>query len=105
MSDTMMNEVDIDLDATGLGCPLPILKTRKTIKGLTSGTVLRVRASDHGSVKDFESFCNQTGNVLVSSREDAGTYEFLIRIRGNIGNIRLSAPGKMWYDFSIRSTR
>ncbi len=76
------NNLDyVELDASGLSCPLPVLKTRKAVRQLASGELLRVRATDHGSAKDIESFCNQTGNDLVSSKEEAGTYEFVIRIR------------------------
>ena len=75
------NTVNVELDATGLSCPLPVLKTRNAVKQMDSGEMLRVRASDHGSLKDIESFCNQTGNDLVSSKLEAGTYEFLIRKR------------------------
>ena len=73
------NPVSTKLDATGLSCPLPVLKTRNAMKKLASGEMLQLRSTDHGSVKDIESFCNQTGNDLVSSKEEAGTYEFLIR--------------------------
>ena len=74
-----IDSVNVELDATGLSCPLPILKTRNTVKQLASGELLRVLSTDHGSAKDIESFCNQTGNDLVSTKEDAGTYEFVIR--------------------------
>ena len=79
MSDTSLNTVTKEVDASGLSCPLPILKTRNAVKTLSSGETLRVLATDHGSLKDIESFCNQTGNVLLSMKEDAGIYEFLIR--------------------------
>ncbi len=79
MSVTSINPVTHELDASGLSCPLPILKTRKAIGGLATGEVLRVLSTDHGSLKDIESFCNQTGNDLLSSKECDGAYEFLIR--------------------------
>ncbi len=79
MSVTSLNPVVLELDASGLSCPLPILKTRKAIGGLQKGDVLRVLATDHGSLKDIESFCKQTGNALLSSNEHEGAYEFLIR--------------------------
>ena len=62
-----------------MNCPLPILRAKKAINGLQSGDVLRVRATDPGSVKDFDAFCKQTGNVLVSSEQDGGEYVFQIR--------------------------
>ena len=67
------------LDAKGLNCPLPILKARNAIKSMTTGEVLRVISTDPGSVMDYASFCNQTGNALLASSEAGGAYEFLIR--------------------------
>jgi tRNA 2-thiouridine synthesizing protein A len=66
------------LDARGLNCPLPILRTRKALDQLTSGEVLEVIASDPGSVKDMASFCAQTGNILLSSGATVNDYAFLI---------------------------
>jgi tRNA 2-thiouridine synthesizing protein A len=74
-----MAEIDQELDATGLNCPLPILRAKKALSGLESGKVLRVIATDPGSVKDFEAFSKQTGNELLESSEDAGKYMFLLR--------------------------
>lgn len=67
------------LDARGLNCPLPILRTRKTLKAMTDGDVLVVVATDPGSVKDMASFCNQTGNELVESLQQGDDYRFVIR--------------------------
>ena len=68
------------LDARGLNCPLPILRTRKSLNALQSGETLKVVSTDPGSVKDMAAFCTQTGNALVSSAQQAGgDYEFLIR--------------------------
>ena len=67
------------LDTSGMNCPLPILKTKKAIKDLTAGDTLKVLSTDPGSVKDFEAFCRSTGNELVESGEDGGTYSFLIK--------------------------
>ncbi len=66
------------LDTKGLNCPLPILKAKKAINGLTAGDTLQVLATDPGAVKDFEAFCRATGHELVESGEDAGVYSFLI---------------------------
>lgn len=74
-----MAEFDQELDATGLNCPLPILRTKKALAGMQSGQVLRVTATDPGSVKDFDAFAKQTGNELLDSSEDGGTYYFRIR--------------------------
>ncbi len=74
-----MAEFDQELDASGLNCPLPILRTKKALTALQSGQVLRVIATDPGSVKDFDAFAKQTGNELLESSEDGGTYYFRIR--------------------------
>jgi tRNA 2-thiouridine synthesizing protein A len=74
-----MSTNQIELDASGLNCPLPILRAKKSIAGLTSGQVLRITATDPGAVKDFESFCKQTGNELISSAEENGKFIFEIR--------------------------
>ncbi|MEN8107746.1 MAG: sulfurtransferase TusA family protein [Pseudomonadota bacterium] len=73
-----MTDVTEILDARGLNCPLPILKTRKAIDRLSAGEVLEVISSDPGSVKDMATFCNETGNHLVSSSESVDGYVFLI---------------------------
>lgn len=67
------------LDTKGLNCPLPILKAKKAIKGLQSGEVLEVLATDPGSVKDFEAFARATGNELLEHSEDAGVFRFLLK--------------------------
>ena len=67
------------LNAEGLNCPLPILKAKKALKDVPSGEVLEISATDPGSVADFAAFCNQTGNVLVSSSNEGGIYRFEIR--------------------------
>ncbi|VAW55806.1 Molybdopterin biosynthesis protein MoeB [hydrothermal vent metagenome] len=70
---------DAELDAKGLNCPLPILRAKKAISALSAGQVLKIIATDPGSVKDFEAFCNQTGNELLSSAEADGAFEFMIK--------------------------
>lgn len=74
-----MSDFKQELDARGLNCPLPILRTKKAINGLASGEVLKVIATDPGSVKDMEAFCKQTGNEMVSSSESGGEYTFMIK--------------------------
>ena len=74
-----MTEVTTQLDVRGLNCPLPIKHTRESLKEMKSGEVLRVVATDPGSVRDIESFCGQTGNTLLPSPEVAGEYVFLIK--------------------------
>ncbi|GAA5180109.1 sulfurtransferase TusA family protein [Niveibacterium umoris] len=69
-----------DLDVRGLNCPLPILRAKKALAEMHSGEVLRVVATDPGSVRDFQAFCRQTGHELVSSGENAAReFEFIIR--------------------------
>ena len=70
---------DKELDARGLSCPLPILKTKKSLNDLVSGQVLKVVATDPGSVKDMQAFANQTGNLLLSSAEENKTYIFYLK--------------------------
>lgn len=67
------------LDAKGLNCPLPILRTKKALKDMPTGATLEVLATDPGAVKDFEAFCRTTGNELVSSGEAGGVYSFVIK--------------------------
>lgn len=74
-----MAEYDQELDARGLNCPLPILKARKALKDMAGGQVLRIMATDPGSVKDFEAFANQTGNELLNSTEESGEFHFLLK--------------------------
>ncbi len=74
-----MSENTHTLDARNLNCPLPILRTRKAIAGLQAGEILEVLATDPGSVKDLDAFCNQTGHEMLSSEEVGGEYRFRIR--------------------------
>jgi tRNA 2-thiouridine synthesizing protein A len=71
--------IDEELDARGLNCPLPILRTKKAMTGLSSGQVLKITATDPGSVKDMESFCRQTGNELLQSSQEGESFFFLIK--------------------------
>lgn len=75
----MTIQVSATLDARGLNCPLPILRTKKTIAAMNPGDVLEVVATDPGSLKDIESFCTQTGNELLSSAQSGGDFVFQIR--------------------------
>ncbi len=77
-----MAEFDQELDARGLNCPLPILRAKKALNDLGDGQVLRIMATDPGSVKDFEAFAQQTGNTLLESTEDSGEFHFLLRKNG-----------------------
>ena len=70
---------DKELDARGLSCPLPILKTKKSLNELTSGQVLKIVATDPGSVKDFDAFANQTGHALLSSTVEDKNFIFYMK--------------------------
>lgn len=70
---------DAELDARGLNCPLPILRAKKSLSDLAGGKVLRITATDPGSVKDFHAFAKQTGNELLETAETSGEYVFFIR--------------------------
>lgn len=74
-----MSEFDQELDVRGLNCPLPIIKARKVLNGLETGQVLRVVATDPGSVRDFEAFAKQTGNELLESTEGDGEFAFKLK--------------------------
>jgi tRNA 2-thiouridine synthesizing protein A len=71
---------DRELDVRGLNCPLPILRAKKALSDLTTGQVLKIMATDPGSVKDFQAFCRQTGNELLSHTEGA-EFTYLIKKR------------------------
>ncbi len=76
-----MGESIHEVDARGLGCPLPLLKAKKGLNGLPGGGLLRVLSTDAGSVRDFRVFCEQSGDALLESTEADGAYAFLIRKR------------------------
>lgn len=73
---------DVQLDATGLKCPLPVLKARKMVKGLPGGGTIEILATDPGAVADFEAFCAAGGHDLVEQTRDGDVFRFLIRIAG-----------------------
>ncbi len=70
---------DSELDTSGLNCPLPILKAKKALAGLRSGHLLRVIATDPGSVRDFEAFCKQVKHELLESRQEGGKFYFVMK--------------------------
>jgi TusA-related sulfurtransferase len=73
--------VDRELDARGLNCPLPILKAKKALAEMTSGQMLKVIATDSGSVRDFQAFAKQTGNELVEQDTAGPDYVSVLRRR------------------------
>jgi tRNA 2-thiouridine synthesizing protein A len=70
---------DKELDARGLNCPLPILRAKKALNEMTSGQVLKIIATDPGSVKDFQAFSKQTGNELLSHAEAQKEFTFFMK--------------------------
>ena len=72
-------QIDKEIDTRGLNCPLPILKAKKALTDMTTGQVLRIIATDPGSVKDFEAFAKQTGNPLLSQAATANEFTFFLR--------------------------
>ena len=70
---------DKEFDASGLACPLPIVKTKKALNDMSPGQVLRVVATDPGSVCDMEAFAEQTGNTLLSSTTENNKYVFFLK--------------------------
>lgn len=77
MSDDM--EVKQELDCRGLNCPLPIVKTNKAMKGLASGDMLKMTATDPGSANDMVSWAKSTGNEIVKSLEENGEFVFFVK--------------------------
>ena len=75
----MMMQADRELDVRGLNCPLPILRAKKVLGDLSAGQVLKVMATDPGSVKDFQAFCKQTGHELVSHSEANREFTFFMK--------------------------
>ncbi|MCG8334208.1 MAG: sulfurtransferase TusA family protein [Proteobacteria bacterium] len=78
MSDITPNET---LDCSGLSCPQPILKTKKAIKGMSSGQILKMTSTDPGTNKDMETFCAKTGHELVEKEERDGATDFFVKVK------------------------
>lgn len=72
---------DLEVDASGLNCPLPILRTKKALATLQSGQVLKVISTDPGSVRDFAMFAKQTGNELLEQSDASGSFVFFMKRR------------------------
>ncbi len=79
MPDQEASAEPVILDVTGLNCPMPLLKAKKALNELPPGALLRVFATDPGSVRDFEVFCRQSGNDLLESAQHQGRYSYLLR--------------------------
>ncbi len=78
---TALDSADVEVDARGMNCPLPILKAKKALSGMQSGQLLRVLATDAGSKRDFQAFARQTGNELVAQTEQGGVISHVLRRR------------------------
>ena len=72
-------QANMELDCRGLNCPLPILKTKKAIDNLNSGDILKMIATDPGSINDMNAWTRRTGNELVSHEQTGNDYIFFIR--------------------------
>lgn len=68
-----------ELDACGLNCPMPLLKAKKALNELAAGELLRVVATDPGSVRDFQVFSEQSGHALLESRQEGSRYHYLLK--------------------------
>ncbi len=74
-----MSDIHTTVDAKGLSCPMPIVKTAQAVKNVPAGELIEVLATDPGSVKDFAAWTRSTGNVIVEQTEDEGVYRFVIK--------------------------
>lgn len=72
-------QADREVDARGLDCPLPVLRTKKALNEMMSGQLLRILATDPGSVRDFQAFARQTGNELLQCAEREGVFTFVLK--------------------------
>jgi tRNA 2-thiouridine synthesizing protein A len=72
-------EITQTIDARGLSCPMPIVKTAQAVKTLPSGAAIELLATDAGSVKDVAAWCRTTGNEIVEQTSDGAVYRFVIR--------------------------
>jgi TusA-related sulfurtransferase len=73
--------IDREVDARGLTCPLPILRAKKALAGMASGQMLKVLATDPGAARDFAAFAKQTGNEIIESSQQDGTFVCVMRRR------------------------
>lgn len=76
-----MTDAQKEIDTRGLNCPLPILKAKKALSDMESGQILRVTATDAGSVRDFQAFARQTGNELVEQQTTGTDFIHVMRRR------------------------
>ncbi len=74
-----MSDIHTTVDAKGLSCPMPIVKTAQAVKAVPAGELIEVLATDPGSVKDFAAWTRSTGNQIIEQGEDDGVYRFVIQ--------------------------
>ncbi len=74
-------DIHKEIDTRGLNCPLPILKAKKALSDMASGQLLKVVATDNGSLRDFQAFAKQTGNELVEQQTVGEEYIHILRRR------------------------
>jgi tRNA 2-thiouridine synthesizing protein A len=72
-------EITQTIDARGLSCPMPIVKTAQAVRNMPSGAVVELLATDPGSIKDVAAWCRATGNELIEQTSDGALYRFVIR--------------------------
>lgn len=72
-------KADMTVDTTGMACPMPIVKAKKALDGLSSGQVMEVLSTDKGSLKDFQAWVKQTNHELLSHEEDNGVFKFYVK--------------------------
>ncbi len=73
-----MSQFDVELDTSGLNCPLPVLKARKALSGMEAGQRLRLIVTDEGATKDIPAFSKMTGNPLIETSESGGKLYFIL---------------------------
>jgi len=83
MTSSSRDTFDLILDARGLICPMPVLKAKKSLRDVPDGGILKVLATDPGSVADMKAFCEMTGNRLVSSEHEEGVFIYCIEKSGS----------------------
>lgn len=77
--DSLVQNANRELDARGLNCPLPILRTKKLLNEMAEGEIVRIIATDPGSMRDFQAFAKQTGHALLESSQQGGEFVFLLQ--------------------------
>lgn len=76
-----MVNVDVELDCKGMYCPMPIVQLKKATKNMSSGQILKLHATDPGSVRDVPAWAQKTGNEIIKTGQNGDVYEFIIRVK------------------------